>query len=74
MISLPKCCVNLFRRISKFPQKALISDTPLMVPSELFAPPKPHPRVIGGNIFKVEMVKTKFGSKMTNLKSIVSIN
>ena len=45
-----------------------------MVPSELFAPPKPHPRVIGGNIFKVEMVKTKFGSKMTNLKSIVSIN
>ena len=63
-----------FRRISKFPQKALISGIPLMVPLELFALLKHHPREINGNTFKVEMVKMKFGLKMTFLRFIVLDN
>ena len=60
------------RMISRWPRKALILDTQLTVPLELFVPRNPHPREINGSIFKVVMVKTKFGLKTIFLEFTVS--
>ena len=60
------------RMISRWPRKALILDTQLTVPLELFVPRNPHSREINGSIFKVVMVKTKFGLKTIFLEFTVS--